>query len=173
MNDIDDVESAADQRLRRALRDLRRDQLPQRDLWPQITARIAVPSAVAHASAMQNWRGRFVPWALAASLSLAIGLIWQLRPLQLRTGQDALIESEPPIANEAQAMTRAYRGALQELAASAPADVDANPALRELDRSAAQIRNALARDPDARFLLDRLRHTYSLRLALTRRAVLS
>jgi len=44
---------------------------------------------------------------------------------------------------------------------------------RDLDRSAAQIRSALAKDPDARFLLDRLRHTYAMRLALTQRAALT
>jgi hypothetical protein len=45
--------------------------------------------------------------------------------------------------------------------------------LRELDHSARQIRTALERDPDARFLLDRLRKTYTLRLELTQRADLS
>jgi hypothetical protein len=45
--------------------------------------------------------------------------------------------------------------------------------LRELDRSARQIRTALARDPEARFLLERLRRTYSLRLELTQRAALA
>jgi hypothetical protein len=43
----------------------------------------------------------------------------------------------------------------------------------KLDRSAAQIRGALAKDPDARFLLERLRHTYAMRLALTQRAALT
>ena len=43
------------------------------------------------------------------------------------------------------------------------------PALEELDRSALQIRDALDAAPGARYLLDRLRHTYTLRLELTRR----
>ena len=75
---------------------------------------------------------------------------------------------------EARAMTREYDAALREVEASAPeATATQQPALHELDRSAAQIRTALARDPDARFLLERLRRTYSLRLALTQRAALS
>jgi hypothetical protein len=75
---------------------------------------------------------------------------------------------------EARAMTREYNAALREVEASAPeASATQQPALHELDRSAAQIRTALARDPDARFLLERLRRTYSLRLALTQRAALS
>jgi hypothetical protein len=43
------------------------------------------------------------------------------------------------------------------------------PALKVLDRSAAQIRTALTRDPDARFLLERLQRTYDRRLELTQR----
>jgi hypothetical protein len=77
------------------------------------------------------------------------------------------------ITHEARAMTREYQGALKVISSSTPAAAASTPALRELDASAAQIRGALARDPDARFLLDRLRHTYALRLALTQRAALS
>jgi hypothetical protein len=160
-----------DDRLRWQLRGLRRDIPPTRDLWPDIAARIAAGASDAgHAHPVR--RARLVPWALAASLLVATGLIWQMQRLQPRTaqlpdGQNTLI------AHEEQAMTREYRGALHELTASVPTAGGADPTLHELDRSAAQIRSALARDPDARFLLDRLRHTYSLRLALTQRAVLT
>ena len=47
-----------------------------------------------------------------------------------------------------------------------------DPVLHELDRSAGIIRDALQRDPDAGFLLQRLRHTYEKRLALTQRTLL-
>ena len=59
-------------------------------------------------------------------------------------------------------MTREYQAALRELDSATtdrPATNKAAPALRELDRSAAQIRTAMTRDPDARFLLERLQHT--------------
>ena len=46
-------------------------------------------------------------------------------------------------------------------------------ALRQLDRSAAEVRSALAQNPDARFLLDRLQKLYAQRLALTQRLALS
>lgn len=119
-------------------------------------------------------RNRFAPWALAASLLLAVTLVWQLQPSTRQLSSQPVSSSQAElIAHEAPAITRAYRDALQELTASAPAGIDANPALRELDQSAAQIRSALARDPDARFLLNRLRHTYALRLALTQRAALT
>ena len=45
------------------------------------------------------------------------------------------------------------------------------PGLEALDRSAAEIREALRRDPGSRLLLQRLRDTYTRRLALSRRAL--
>jgi hypothetical protein len=68
-------------------------------------------------------------------------------------------------------MTRDYDAAMRRMQASAPAAND-DPVLRELDRSASLIRNALQHDPDADFLLQRLRHTYEKRLALTQRTLL-
>ena len=167
MNDrIDGMDiDGDDDALRLALRQLRRDQAPERDLWPGIQARIAAAPttrASRHASAR-----RFVPWAVAASVALAFTVAWLMRPLERRSGEAQLIS------HEAQALTREYRGALHVIAASVPSSVEADPALRELDRSAAQIRGALAKDPDARFLLERLRHTYAMRLALTQRAALT
>jgi len=155
-----------DDALRLALRQLRRDQSPERDLWPAIQARIATAPTSARTNRHTSAR-RFVPWALAASVALAFTVAWQMRPLERRSGEAQLIS------HEAQALTREYRGALQVIAASVPSSVEADPALRELDRSAAQIRGALAKDPDARFLLERLRHTYAMRLALTQRAALT
>jgi len=163
--------SALDDRTRWALRDLRRDTAPGRDLWPQIAARIATGAPVMDPG-RTTWRSprRLAPLALAASLLLAVGVAWQFWPPRQSATQPAarLIQAE------AHAMTREYAAALREVETSAPAAASSQQsALRELDRSAAQIRTALARDPDARFLLERLRHTYSLRLALTQRAALS
>jgi len=163
--DIDTNGDPGDAALRMALRQLRRDHMPDHDLWPRIAADIA--AAPARTDARPSGASRFAPWAIAASLLLAVTLAWQLRPMPPRDGEARLLS------HEAQAMTREYQGALKVIASGARADATSNPALRELDASAAQIRGALARDPDARFLLDRLRHTYSLRLALTQRAALS
>jgi hypothetical protein len=153
-----------DVELQRALRELRRDRLPERDLWPQIQAQIAAP---ARTFASRHGGRRFAPWAMAASIVLGMAVAWRLQLPPTPSPQAGLIS------HEAQAMTREYRGALKVIAASAPSGVEPDPALRELDRSAAQIRSALAKDPDARFLLDRLRHTYAMRLALTQRAALT
>ena len=155
-----------DQRLLLALRGLRRDRPPARDLWPDIAARIAqAPRVVAPP------RRRWMPaLALAASLVLAVGIAWQQRP-----PEPAPQRAIAPLQVEARAMTRQYQAALLELERSAPQATASPlaPALQELDRSAAQIRIALAHDPDARFLLDQLRRTYAQRLALTQRAVLT
>lgn len=166
--------NGGDETLLWQLRGLRRERMPDNDLWPGIAARIAQASPVAgdgNVVSLRRHRAvRFAPWALAASLVLAIGVSWQQRP---DFGPPRAIPSAQLIHREADAMTREYDAALRELQASGrPATVSAD-ALRQLDQSAAQIRTALARDPDARFLLDRLRHTYEKRLELTQRATLT
>ena len=68
---------------------------------------------------------------------------------------------------QAAAMTEQYRQAVASLAGRAP---EWQPALHELDESAAQIQAALAQDPRAPHLLGQLKRTYALRLELTRQA---
>ncbi|MDQ3057571.1 MAG: hypothetical protein M3Q96_07530 [Pseudomonadota bacterium] len=154
--------------LRWSLRGLRRDVMPEGDLWSGIAARIAEAPATAVAVPDRQFRRRWngaAPLAIAASVVFAVGVAWQLRPVSSQV--DA--SQAGNLAHEAAAMTREYDAAMREVAVPAQASF---PALRELDRSAAAIRTALIRDPDARFLLDRLRHTYERRLALTQRIAL-
>ena len=158
--------------LRWALRGLRRDDPPANDLWPGIAARLqAAATPTATAVARNRRRNRFVPAvALAASVALAVGLSWQQRAAV----EPAAQPGAQLISAEADAMTLEYQAALRELQGAAPPRAAAaTPALQELDRSAAQIRTALTRDPEARFLLDRLQHTYARRLELTQRLALS
>ena len=165
-------DGALDDRTRWALRDLRRDIAPGRDLRPPVAARSATGAPVEDAR-RTTWRSprRLAPLALAASLLLAVGVAWQFWP---PPRQSVMQPTAQLIRIEAHAMTREYNAALREVEASAPrAATTSEPAVRELERCAAQLRTALARDPDARFLLGRLRHTYSLRLALTQRAAMS
>ena len=163
-----------DQELLWQLRNLRRETMPANDLWPGIAARIAqqdTPSGNAGNVVPLRRRGvRLAPFALAASLVLAVGVAWQQRP-------DFGVRQVDPtgrlIHREADALTREYDAALRELQAAGTPFAPAGNALQQLDQSAAQIRTALTRDPDARFLLDRLRRTYEKRLELTQRATLS
>ncbi len=163
-----------DQELLWQLRGLRRETMPANDLWPGIAARIAQhdrPSGDAGNVVPLRRRGvRLAPFALAASLVLAVGVAWQQRP-------DFGVQQVDPtgrlIHREADALTREYDAALRELQAAGTPSAPAGNALQQLDQSAAQIRTALTRDPDARFLLDQLRRTYEKRLELTQRATLS
>ena len=159
--------------LRWELRALRQDAEPARDLWPSIAARLASTPQVKPAPVVARrpaWR-RFAPLATAASLALALGLAWQLRPVQAPAGLPAANDPHTQlIAKEADAMTLEYQAALKILGAGRPDQ--AQPTTKELevlDQSAAQIRTALTRDPNARFLLNRLQRTYTRRLELTQR----
>lgn len=143
--------------LRWRLRALRQDAAPQRDLWAGIAPRLQARPPAA--------RPVRTPWlALAASLLLVAGVtgIWQGRLREADPAQAALVE--------ARRMSTDYRQALDALPADAARSRTLAPALDELDRSAAQIRRALARDPDSRLLLEQLRRTYARRLELSQRA---
>jgi Anti-sigma-K factor rskA. len=155
-----------DDALRWQLRALRKDVPPQRDLWPDIAARIASTpqqAAVAPARRRPRW---MVPVSMAASLLLAVGLVWQGGFLRGSAPADPLIR------HEAAELTGEYKGALKAMPQTRSSSEYA-PALRDLDRSAAKILVALEHDPDARFLLEQLRRTYARRLALTQRAALT
>ena len=155
-----DPTSPSDDALRWQLRALRQDTLPTRDQRPDIAARLA--TAPQHAVAPK--RRVLAPFALAASMLLAVAVTWQLQ--RTPTG-DAVIQ------REAAALTRDYTGALAQLDVQAKGSPEYGPALHALDESAAEIRHAIATDPNARFLLDQLRRTYARRLVLTQRAAMT
>jgi hypothetical protein len=161
--------------LLRQLRQLPRERTPPRDLWPAIAARVA-PAAAASPRARRRlplWSGL----ALAASL----GAVALLATRQAPPVPDAALAVAPAAAvlspagaamrHEADALTLEYRLALQPFE-----DAPLPPALRaaaiELDASAAQLRGALREQPQAPYLLDRLRHTYDQRLKLAQRGAL-
>jgi hypothetical protein len=153
--------------LRWRLKDLRRDIEPQGDLWPGIAARLA--SAPQDTAELRKPRAhRFAPWALAASVLLAVGVVWQMLPGT---------QPSPPAGNgvirqQAVSMTLDYENALARLQ-QAQTHPELDSAFGELDRGAAQILSAIDRDPDARFLIEQLRRTYARRLQLTQRAAMT
>lgn len=152
-----------DSRLRWQLRQLPREREPGRDLWPGIAAQLG-PQARAPVSRVSRWR---LP-GLAAAAVLAIGLF------AVGSGERAPGAAAPSFADainrQADAIVIEYQAALAQLG-GAPLPEEIEPALDELDRSAARIRAALAADPDAVFLLDQLRRIYARRLALTQYAM--
>ena len=143
--------------LRWQLRAMRDEVAPPRDLWAGIAPRLA-PRTQA--------RPLRTPWlALAASLLLVVGMagLWRGQLREADAGQAALVE--------ARRLSTDYRDTLRALPAGTERPQVLAPALDELDRSAAQIRRALARDPDSRLLLEQLRRTYSRRLELSQRVL--
>lgn len=142
--------------LRWQLHALRQDMPPARDLWPGIAPRLA-PQNVPKPPLRTPWL------ALAASLLLVVGIagIGQGHLREGDAAQAALVE--------ARRLSTDYREAIDALPAARSPTLA--PAFDELDRSAAQIRRALARDPDSRLLLEQLRRTYALRLELSQRAL--
>ena len=156
-----------DDGLRWQLQALRRDIPPPHDLWPDIATRIANTSQQQPVNARSGAR-RLMPWALAASVLLAVGFVWQLMP---DSGPQA-VQGNPLIRQQAVSMTLEYEGALARIE-QAGTHPEVHSALGDLDRSAAQILTAIDHDPEARFLLDQLRRTYARRLQLTQRAALT
>ena len=159
--------------LRFRLRALPAEREPPRDLWPDIARRLE-PQAPLARPVRRGWIAGF---AMAASLCVAVGLAWQLRAPSTDATDATDAAATAPAASmraeivrrEADALTREYYAALQEFE-GAPLPEDLQPAIATLDRSAQDIRGAIAADPDAVFLLEQLRRTYTHRLSLTQRA---
>jgi hypothetical protein len=167
-----------DDALRWQLRALRRDTPPGRDLWPDIAARLHQRSVPAPAPAPR--RARWLqPLAMAASVLLLVGTVGWLGSEGFRPAPSRAAPTL--VQREAESLTVQYQAALQELgqrdrrdpvagvAATARMPTSLRPTFEALDRDAALIRAALARDPDSTLLLEQLRRTYAHRLALTQR----
>ncbi|HEV8694524.1 MAG TPA: hypothetical protein VGQ93_10155 [Lysobacter sp.] len=148
--------------LRWQLRGLRQEVEPARDLWTGIAARLPAQQPTMAARKPHRW---LMPAAMAASALLVVGTVgWFARsPDNAATAQGPTL-----VQREADGMTRQYQAALQEMQA-APMPASLKPTIDELDRDAAMIRAALARDPDSLLLLEQLRRTYAHRLALAQR----
>jgi hypothetical protein len=168
---VHDDGTQADEALRWELRGLRRDLEPQADLWPGIAARIvtAPRQAAANRKPRVRW---FIPWAMAASVLLAVGGVWQMMPADTQAPV-----GNPVIRQQAVAMALDYERAFARLQQGQRQQSDMQPemhgAFGELDRSAAQILSAIEDDPNATFLLEQLRRTYARRLQLTQRAAMT
>ena len=163
------MNTQAQDALRWQLQALRRDVSPEADLWPGIAARIAGTPQHAVTATTVIQRRRFAPWAMAASVLLAVGFIWQLSP---DPNQGAAPQADPLIRKQAVSMTFEYEKALARMGQTENGP-EMHAALGDLDRSAQMILTAIDDNPEARFLLDQLRRTYARRLQLTQRTLMT
>lgn len=154
--------------LRWQLQGLRREIQPENDLWPGIAARLAQAPQSSLERPKRIRARRFVPWAMAVSVLLVVGMVWQGMPDATQRNQQA----SPLVLQQAVAMTFDYENALARMQET-EAHPEIQQAFGELDRSAAQILTAIDRDPNAVFLLEQLRRTYARRLQLTQRAAMT
>ena len=178
------------------LRRLRTDIHPGHDLWPGIAARLEpredtvaapIPPETRASRAPPRHRGhrrRNAGYAAAAAVVLAAGVSWQMWPEPAAPGTPvpapqlaataAMPDANAPLLLAADALAREYQGALREVAAVSGAmpavpTAAADGLDAELEQRATEVRAALARDPDAIHLLQRLQHIYAHRLALSLR----
>lgn len=163
--------------LRMALHGLRQDIEPGHDLWPGIAARLQSAPQQSRQAPRRRRPDWLWPLAMAASLALAVGLAWQIKPMQPDQAVVAEVAQVSPanqgetlVQREADNMTVHYEAALREMTLR-PLSAPWQPGLDALDRSAIEIRTALQHDPNSRLLLQRLRDTYIRRIALARRAI--
>lgn len=166
MNTNDDLD------LLRRLKALPREREPSASTWTNIEARLQ-PQAARRAP-----RGWMIGLALAASAAVIAVLATRTpqetpRPAiaQQAAPAPAMSPSVELVRRQAEAITLEYRLAQETFAGEAlPPELE--PVAVELDDSARRLRSALREEPDAVYLLDRLRRTYDQRLKLSQRALL-
>lgn len=163
-------EHDSDHDLQARLRALPNERAVPDDGWARLSARLpprepqAVPAPMDTVVALPlRRRGRWwLPVGAALAASLAVYAVAPWRHAQPEAPAPSALQLQ------AAAMTQQYQQAVASLPdGRAP---EWQPALHELDESAAQIRAALAQDPRAPHLLGQLKRTYALRLELTRQA---
>ena len=128
---------------------------PDRDLWPDIAAKI---SAV-----RQERRSRLPTFAIAAAVLVACGAVvfaWQL--------QNKPVAQQPAVAANTPAPKRVINN-IVESDEHAPRKVLAN-ASDELNDASASIQQALEQRPDAVFLVNLLNKTNSQRLRVLKKS---
>jgi len=148
---------------RRRLAQLPREREPDRDLWPGIAKGIGVSA---------TRRRRRPRWLAGLALAASLGLV---TVLALRIETPMQLPAHPSVTGDlllgqAESLAQEYR---QALSALGPIEFPAElaDAVQDIDRSLIELHTALQRQPEADFLLDRLRKTYAQRLRLSQRLV--
>lgn len=139
-------------------------------LPPREYVGVALPAApVAMIAPASRRRTRRWAWPVGGALAAGVAL-YAVLPTAMQSLHPSAV-APTTLQVQASAMTEEYRQAMAALPEQRVADYQ--PALAELDRSAVQIRDALAQDPRSWHLLEQLQRTYALRLELTRQAAMA
>lgn len=169
--------------LRRRLQALKVERHPKRDLWPDIAARLEAPAW----QPVRAPRRVMLPWAAVAAVALTVVAgVWLAS--HLRSMVDARAPAPvaaattpaPPtgmpalLRGEAFALEASYDGAIASMGGERPllaqgaAPPELEAAAREIDAATAQLHQALASEPDAKYLVELLKRTQERRLALAK-----
>ncbi|MEZ0469757.1 hypothetical protein [Luteimonas salinilitoris] len=174
MNDHDDNHDHDE--LTRRLRALPRQMVPPARAWARVAEQIGREGRGPALHAGRGPRTRR-PWravagfAAAASVALLLALGVLRVPGPAPTGPAIATVTVTVTERQAERLTGEYRAALAEVPVERVPE-ELQPALAELDRSAAAILAAIHEAPGSGFLLDQLQRTYAQRLHLTRQAAL-
>lgn len=158
---------------RRLLKALPRAIEPERDLWAGIATRLDARAVIA-----TKRPHLLFPFAAAAGF-VAIAMTAGWLALQTLPGdRDAPMQAAaPPILDEARALRVEFDAALESgtgkrfAALREQADPRFLAAWTELDAAETELNSALETDPDARFILNRLKQVQHKRLQLTQKAL--
>lgn len=145
------------------LRGLPREIVPPAGVWAGVAERIGAPARPRRRVRVRRHWPAVVGLAAAASLALVLAIGVMPSPQPVPEVPSGVLQAER-IAGE-------YRQALAEVPLEQVPE-ELQPALAELDRSAASILDAIHEAPASGFLFDQLQRTYAQRLQLTRQAAL-
>jgi hypothetical protein len=169
--------------LRRRLQTLKVERHPKRDLWPDIAARLEAPAW----QPVRAPRRVMLPWAAVAAVALTVvagvwlashlkSMVDAREPAAVAAASPSSSTSDVPalLRGEALALEASYDGAIASVGGqrsplaqgAAPPELEA--AARELDAATAQLHEALASEPDAKYLVELLKRTQARRLALAK-----
>ena len=158
---------------RRLLKTLPQTIEPDRDLWQGIDARLDVRSAMQP----RHTRSLFPFAAAAGFVALAITTGWMVLMRAPVQTQSAAATQSLPLIEEARALHTEFSAALvagtgnQFASLREQADPRFVAAWIELDAAESELNAALQTQPDARFILNRLKQVQHKRLQITQQAL--
>ncbi|SNY45075.1 hypothetical protein SAMN06297280_0830 [Arsukibacterium tuosuense] len=159
-----------EQQLELALQQLERNIQPERDLWPDITARLDTLDKPATAASAAANRPGLLSLASAAALVLVALVAWQLVVLPLPAQRSAAMPSAELMLLQVFEQQKSRQ--LAQVTAIAEGFDNWQQQLSVWDQAIAQVRRALQLYPDEPQLLAQLQQLYQQQLAYIERATL-